>query len=264
MTYAPPPVPAPAPPAARRPAPVTVASVVLVVMGAGGLAYGVSSVAILPGVLRRFRAAADDLGAGPADVDGFVAVLRTVAWSGLILGVALFVVLLVAALGLRKGRRGARTGVWIVCALGLLGGIGAAVAVALQRGIATDLPGNGLGPALAAAYPAGWVGLNVALALGQIVGYAVVALLVGSGSGTWFARPAGAARVAPAAPWTPPGVYAPSYPAHPGVGYPAVPAPPPPAPSGPPPLPPDAAYWARPAPADPDQPPPDQPPPDPR
>jgi hypothetical protein len=249
MSYAP-------PPEARRPAPVTVASVLLVVMGAGGLAYGVSSVAVLPGVLRRFRAAAQDLGAGPTDVDGFVAVLRTVAWSALVLGVALFAVLLVAALGLRKGRRGARTGVWVLCGLGLVGGIGAAVAVALQRGIPTDLPGNGLGPALAAAYPAGWVGLNVALALGQIVGYAAVALLVGSGSGTWFARPPGPAQAAPAAPWTPPGVYAPSYlgPAHSPGFHPSAP---PPAPPGPPPLPPDAAYWARPASPDPDQPPPD-------
>ncbi|GAA0808689.1 hypothetical protein [Spirilliplanes yamanashiensis] len=275
MTYAvPATTPSPGPPApTRRPAAVTAASALLAAMGAAGLVYAVAMLAITPAVVDRFRRVAARTGSGAADADGFVTLLTAVSWVGLLLAVVLAAVLAAASVGLRRGRRGARTATYVVCGLGLAGGGGSAVAVAVQRGLGTDLPGEGLGPALTAAYPAGWVGLNIALALLQILGYALVALLLATGSGTWFDRwrpgaptwGAGRPVCAPPAPagwappgvatwpppaWTPPGPAGPPPPApHPFVGYPGIAngQPAPPAPSGPPPLPPDALDWARPA-----------------
>lgn len=256
------------PPAGRRPGGVTLASALLVSMGAAGLAYAVTTLVITLGVVRRFRVAAADTGASAADVGGFVTAFNVVAWIGLILALALAAVLVAASVGLRRGRRGARTVTWVICGLGLAGGLGAMLAVAVQRSVTSDLPGSGLGPAITAAYPAGWIGLNVALALAQVLGYAVVALSLATGSGTWFARPAAGDPPRPGG-YPPPGIYPPpgGYPPPPGypgsslAGYPGIATgyPAPPAPTGPPPLPPDALDWARPA----DRPPVPAPPPSP-
>jgi hypothetical protein len=173
MSYAVEPPPAPDVPR-RRPVPVTLAAGLLGVMALAGLAYAVATLAVTPGVVGRFRAAA--AGADRADVDGFATVLWVAAAVAAVLAVILFALYVVLALGLRRGSNAARIGAWVVSGLGLLAGCGSTVAVVVQRrGIET--PGT-LGTALADAYPSGWIGLNIAMAIAQMAGYLAVAVLL--------------------------------------------------------------------------------------
>ena len=169
-----------------RPVVVTLAAALLAVMGLAGLGYAVATVAVTPGVIGRFRAAA--AGADRADVNGFVTILWTVAAVATVLGVILFALYVVLALGLRRGSNAARIGAWVVCGLGMLAGCGSALAVIVQRrGVET--PGT-LGTALAGAYPNGWIGLNLAVALAQMAAYVVVAVLLAASPGGFFRHPA--------------------------------------------------------------------------
>ena len=169
-----------------RPVPVTLAAVLLAVMGLAGLGYAATTLAVTPGVIGRFRAAAT--GADPADVDGFVTILWTVAAVATVVAVILFALYVVLALGLRRGSNAARIGAWVVSGLGVLAGCGSAVAVIVQRrGVET--PGT-LGTALAGAYPDGWIGLNLAVALAQVAAYVVVAILLAASPAGFFRRPA--------------------------------------------------------------------------
>jgi hypothetical protein len=173
MSYAVEP-PAVAGTARSRPLPVTLAAALLAVLGLAGLGYAVATLAVTPGVVGRFRHAA--AGADPSDVDGFVTVLWVAAAVAAVLAIILFALYVVLALGLRRGSNAARIGTWVVSGLGLLAGCGSAVAVVIQRrGVET--PGT-LGTALADAYPNGWIGLNIAMAVAQMAGYVAVAILL--------------------------------------------------------------------------------------
>jgi hypothetical protein len=153
-------------------------------MGLGGLGYAVATLAVTPGVVDRFRAGA--AGADSTDVHGIVTVLWVAAAIATVLAVILFALYVVLALGLRRGSNASRIGVWVICGLGLLAGCGSTVAVLIQRG-GDGSPGT-IGAALTDAYPAGWMGLNLALAVAQIVGYALVAILLLVSPGTFFGR----------------------------------------------------------------------------
>jgi hypothetical protein len=170
--------------APRRPGTVAPAAALLGLMGLGGLGYAVATLAITPGVVDRFRAAA--AGADSTDVDGLVTVLWVGAAIAMVLAVILFALYVVLALGLRRGSNASRIGVWVICGLGLLAGCGSTATVLIQRS-GDGSPGT-IGTALADAYPAGWIGLNVGLAIAQIVGYAVVAVLLFASPGTFFGR----------------------------------------------------------------------------
>jgi hypothetical protein len=183
MSYAVEP-PATAATAPRRPGRVALAAALLAAMGLAGLGYAIATLAVTPGVVDRFRAAA--AGADSADVDGFVTVLWIGAAIATVLAVILFALYVVLALGLRRGSNASRIAVWAVCGLGLLAGCGSTVAMLIQRS-GEGSPGT-IGTALADAYPAGWIGLNVALAVAQIVGYALVATLLLVSPGTFFGR----------------------------------------------------------------------------
>jgi hypothetical protein len=186
----------PANTARSRPVPVTLAAAVLALLGVAGLAYAVATLAVTPGVVGRFRTAA--AGADRADVDGFVTVLWVSAAIAAVLAIILFALYAVLALGLRRGSRAARIGTWVVCGLGLLAGCGSALAVVIQRrGVET--PGT-LGTALADAYPNGWIGLNIAMAVGQVAGYGAVAVLLAVSPGRFPRR---AAAAGPVYPWPP-------------------------------------------------------------
>ena len=171
--------------APRRPGTVAPAAALLGLMGLGGLGYAVATLAITPGVVDRFRAAA--AGADSTDVDGLVTVLWVSAAIAMVLAVILFALYVVLALGLRRGSNASRIGVWVICGLGLLAGCGSTATVLIQRS-GDGSPGT-IGTALTDAYPAGWIGLNVGLAIAQIVGYAVVAVLLFASPGTFFGRP---------------------------------------------------------------------------
>jgi hypothetical protein len=176
---------APAAPASRRPLPVVVASALLAAMGLGGLAYSVTTLAVTPGVVDRFRTGA--AGASTTDVDGFVTVLWVAAAIGTVLAVILFALYVVLALGLRRGSNGARIGAWVVSGLGLLGGCGATLTVLIER--AGDDASGTMTTALLDAYPSGWIGLNLTLAIAQVIGYVAVAVLLLVSPGEYFGRP---------------------------------------------------------------------------
>lgn len=256
MSYAvPPPVMTPAP--ARRPVPVTVAAVLLVLMAVVGLGYAVLTMAVVPGVLDRFRreARAD----GRFNFEAYSTGVWVLAAIGLALGVILFALLIALAVGLRRGSNAARIGTWVVCGLGLLFGCGSTVTVAVQRSGEGD-PGT-LGVILSEAYPGYWIGLNLTLSVAQMVGYLTVAVALIVAPAEYF-RPGTRAEPSALAALPPYG----STSAYPGPsqsgGYPAAAAvpsasgPPPPggyppgaSPTSPgPPQPgPDDEYWARPS-----------------
>ena len=243
VTAAPPPVPAPGP---RRPAPVTLAAAVLTLMALVGFAYAIATISTAPGTVSRFRAAA--VGAASTDIDGYVSVIWIGAAIGTVLAVILFALYIVLALGLRRGSNASRIATWVVCGLGLLAGCGSMTTVLLER--SGDGDPQSLGAALSDAYPSSWIGLNLSLAIAQMVGYVIVALLLLAARGAWFGRgpaaPSGlqqpgyaapgyitpgyaAPGYGPPGPGAPPGYGAPgsgySYGAPYGPGYPPAPAP---------------------------------------
>jgi hypothetical protein len=236
---------------ARRPGAVVSAAVILVLMALGALAYAVAGLAILDGTVERFRASAGGTGATAADVDTAVSLLRVSVILSAVVTVLVGLVLVALALGLRAGRPGARVGAWVVCGLGLLCGCCALAVLVGERTAPLRLGADervtaDLLARLADAYPSGWIPVNAALSVGQLLGYAVVAaLLTLPAAGAWFRRSAPGGPVAPSSAPTPP--YRPAGPppagwAAPGPGGWAAPGPPPggwagPSPYAPPPSP---------------------------
>lgn len=226
MSYAaPPPVTAPAPAAApSRPVPVAFASVLLIVMAVVGLVYAIATLAVAPGTVDRFRTAAGTSSA--TDIDGFVTVVWIGAALGAVLAVILFALYVVLALGLRRGSNAARIATWVVAGLGLLAGCGSTVTVALERG--GDPPRDTLGAALADAYPGSWIGLNVGLAVAQMLAYVLVAVLLLASPGTFFGRAPKPLPpdpfAAPPSPYGAPGGYPGAQGGYPGAqgGYPGA------------------------------------------
>src|SRR5690349_17011000 len=104
--------PAPTTSAPRRPGSVTSASALLILMAVVGLGYAVATLAIAPGTVDRFQAAA--AGGNSADVDGFVTVVWIGAALSAVLAVILFALYVVLALGLRRGSNAARIATGVV------------------------------------------------------------------------------------------------------------------------------------------------------
>jgi hypothetical protein len=202
---------------------VTLAAVLLAVMAVVGLGYAVVTLVVTPGVVSRFRTAA--AGTDPTAADGYVATLWVGAGIATVLGIILFALYAALALGLRGGSPAARVATWVVCGLGLLAGCGSAIAVAAQRNGSDG--SDELLVMLGAAYPGGWIGLNLALSVAQMLGYVVVAVLLAVSPRAYFRRDRASA---PPVAWPQP-----TYP------YAAPPVAPPPPPG------PDDQYWARPS-----------------
>jgi hypothetical protein len=213
--------------APRRPVTVGLAAALLAVMGVGGLVYAVATLAVTPGVVDRFRQGSAS--ADSADVDGLVTVVWVAAAIGTVLAVILFALYIVLALGLRRGSHGSRVGVWVLSGLGLLAGCGTTATVLIEQS-GRGTPGS-LGTTLSDAYPGGWIGLNIGLAIAQIVGYAVVAVLLVVSPGTYFGRPPAQPPATPTyggipsygatSPYGPPAGYGPPQPGYgpPQPGY---------------------------------------------
>lgn len=228
---------APVPEAApRRPVTVQLAAGLLTLMALVGLGYAVATLAVTPGVLDRFR---DATGSGRgSDIDGYVTGVWLLAALGAVLAVIIVALYVVLALGLRRGSRRSRIGTWVVCGLGVLFGCGTTATVAIQRA-GTGNPAS-LGAALTDAYPGYWIPLNISLAVAQMVGYLVVALLLAIGTRGFF-RPG-----APAAPAPGTGAYVtlPTYGS--ANAHPPSSSAPPSGPAASPPSGPDDDYWSRP------------------
>jgi len=224
--------------APRRPVTVRLAAALLALMGLVGLGYAVAAIAVAPGVVDRFRAAAGP--AGSDDVDPYITGVWMVAALGAVLAVILFALYIVLALGLRRGSQASRVGTWVVCGLGVLFGCVTTVTVAAQRSGTGDP--EALGSALSDAYPGFWIKLNVSLAVAQMLGYLVVAMLLAISPGGFFGRgtPSVSQNRAGGAYVTLP-TYGSANAYSPGPFQPSPP------PVSPPPAAPDDDYWARPS-----------------
>jgi hypothetical protein len=188
MSYAVQTPPVAAPPPGRRPLSVAMAVGLLWAMAATGLTYAIGMVTVTPGVVGRFRGAA----AGSDAADGFVAVIWLVAALALVLSLLVVALFVVLGIALRRGSRLGRGVTLGVCVLGVLAGCGTLAILAVQRA-GDPVPGT-LSDALDSAYPNGWIVLNVAVAVAQVVAYLVVGVLVlmaprdffgNSGSSEW-------------------------------------------------------------------------------
>jgi hypothetical protein len=224
----PPPIAAapPVSPSGRPPA-VTFAAALLWLMAGVGLIYAIATVAIVPGTIDRFRdvTAAPVSGSftGDNDPEYYVAVVWLGAAIALALAVIAFALFVVVGLSLRRGSNAARIATLVVSVLGILGGTAGVLTLAAQRS-GNSAPWS-LGAQLSDAYPDGWIGTNAGLAIAQILGYALVGILILTAPRTFFRRPA--------APSAPQPVYGAAYPgygvpanaaypssAYPGPGYP--------------------------------------------
>ncbi|MBG0560473.1 hypothetical protein [Actinoplanes aureus] len=193
MSYAVQP-PVVAPPARSRPAAVTTAVVLLWTMAVVGLAYAIGMVAIAPGTIDRFRDATGDTD----QVESFISVIWIDAAVALVMAVLVVALFAVLGVGLRRGSRLARGVTLGICVLGFLAGIGSLLAIAGQRA-GEALPGS-VGAALGAAYPNGWISLNVAVAAAQVLAYLVVAVLLLLAPRPFFASGSAASGNPPAHP----------------------------------------------------------------
>jgi hypothetical protein len=186
---------APQPTPAGRPPGVTAASVALWVMAAAGLIYAITTLVIIPGVVNRFQDASggsfSQVQGSDTTVDYYIAVLWLGAAIALVLGIILLALYVVLGLALRRGSNAARIATLVVCGVGVLAGAGTLVTVAVQR---SGNPARGtLGDQLTNAYPGGWIGSNVALAVAQVIGYVLVGLLILTAPAAFFRRPGGPA-----------------------------------------------------------------------
>ena len=196
----------PAPPSAPppRPATVTLAVVVLAALALGGTAYAIVGLAVVGGVLDRYRELAAAAGATAAEIDSLAVLPVGLAVLATILALAVAGLLLVLARGLARRQAVARLVTWLVSATGLLcGGVTLAVVVA-QRAVSPDFVFDPVDTtvvtALAEAYPRWWLPLGAALPVAQVLGYLVVALLLCSpAANRYFRRTARPASSAPAA-----------------------------------------------------------------
>ncbi|WP_189079958.1 hypothetical protein [Mangrovihabitans endophyticus] len=187
---------------------VTSAAAVLCVMAVVGLGYAVATVAVAPGLTDRFRSSA--VGVRRDAVEGYVTVVWIGAAIALVLALVLVALYVTLAVGLRRGSNGARIATWVVAGLGLIAGCGSTATVLIQRR-GEPVPGS-IGAALADAYPHGWIGWNVTLAVAQMLGYILVAALLAAAPGAYFGR-----RPAPG---RPPVFYPPVH--QPAIGYPSA------------------------------------------
>ncbi|MEV5691023.1 hypothetical protein [Micromonospora globbae] len=219
----------PQPVPARRPATVTLATTVLLLMAVLALAYVVVGLLVVGGTVDRFRSAASGSSATTDDIDGVVALLRTSAVLAAVINVLAAVLLAVLALGVAGGRPGARVATWVVCGLGLLCGCCGLTVLVVQRSTPLRLGADDQATAellnlVGDAYPPWWIPLSAGLSVGQALGYLVVAVLLAlPAANVWFRR-------RPPAPSVPPG-FPPSVP----PGFPPAPPGFPPAPHQPPP-----------------------------
>jgi len=152
----------------------------LLLMGLGSVFYAVAGLALMPGIVGRFRDDATAAEIRPDSVDAAVAVLRAVPITAAVLGLLAAGLLAGLAIGIQRGVNGFRIATWVVCALGLIGGGLAAIAGFVQRLGSWSIDGSdvGLGRALVDAHPAWWLWTSAVLSILQAVGYVVVAVLL--------------------------------------------------------------------------------------
>jgi len=182
---------------------VSAATLVLLAMAAGSACYGIAGLALMPGIVDRFRGMAGVRGVRLDDIDAGAMALRIVPVTAAVVGVAAAVLLAGLVIGLRRGGNGFRVATWVACGLGAVGGVLAAVVGFLQRfgGLRVDGADTELFRALADAHPAWWLWFSATLPVLQAVGYVLVAaLLAMPAANAYFRRTPPPAVAAPPPP----------------------------------------------------------------
>ncbi|MGK5674766.1 hypothetical protein ACSNOB_18235 [Micromonospora sp. URMC 106] len=180
--------------AARRPAAVTLAVAVLLLMAVAALAHAVAGAVSLGGTVARFREAAQGTSAGPDQIDRVVTLLRVSTVLTAVVSLLAGLLLAGLALGLRARRSGARTATWVVSGLGLILGCCALALLGVQRAAPLRLGEDDRATAellglVADAQPSWWIPLGAGLSVGQVLGYLVVAVLLAlPAANAWFRR----------------------------------------------------------------------------
>ncbi|SCL59381.1 hypothetical protein GA0070606_3091 [Micromonospora citrea] len=215
----------------RRPAVVTLAVAVLILMAVAALAHAAAGAVTLGGTVARFRDAAQGTSASPDEIDGVVTLLRVSTVLTAVVSLLAGLLLAGLALGLRARRDGARTATWVVSGLGLLLGCCAAAVLVGQRTSPLRLGEDDRSTAellglVDDAYPSWWIPLGAGLSVGQVLGYLVVATLLAlPAANAWFRRRP--AAPAPQQPPTPPAPQPAPHPGHQPTGAPPAPPYPP-------------------------------------
>ncbi|MFG3706666.1 hypothetical protein ACGF7U_18315 [Micromonospora sp. NPDC047670] len=217
--------------AARRPAAVTLAVAVLLLMAVAALAHAVAGAVSLGGTVARFRDAAQGTSAGPDQIDRVVTLLRVSTVLTAVVSLLAGLLLAGLALGLRARRSGARTATWVVSGLGLILGCCALALLGVQRAAPLRLGEDDRATAellglVADAQPSWWIPLGAGLSVGQVLGYLVVAVLLAlPAANAWFRRRPAATD--PQQPPTPPAPPPAEHPWHQPPGAPPAPPYPP-------------------------------------
>ncbi|GIF50387.1 hypothetical protein Afe04nite_49260 [Asanoa ferruginea] len=170
----------------RRPGAVVGAGGVLLLMAFGSVLYGATGLALMPGIIDRFQAAAFTAGVTVDEIDSATRLLRGVPIAAAFVGVVGAVLLVVLAIGTLRGNSAVRVAAWVVCGVGLVGGGLAAVFGFAQRiGSWSD---DAVIQALTAAHPGWWLWTSAVLSVLQALGYVVVALLLASPAANAYFR----------------------------------------------------------------------------
>jgi hypothetical protein len=160
----------------RPPGPVRGAAALLLFMALGGLVYGGIGLALMPGIVDRFQAAARDSGVPIDEINGGTTLLRGMPIAAAFVSVVAMVLLIVLAVGLMRGNHGVRIATWVVCGIGLVsGGLAALFGFAQRVG---TFDNDAMLAAIDGAHPSWWPWTSAALSVLQAVGYVVVALLL--------------------------------------------------------------------------------------
>jgi hypothetical protein len=189
----PPPVPPaypPAPPAAapgghrKRPAVVTAAAAILLLMALCQLGQSVLGLSSMASTVNRFKDRAAVIGAAQSDIDSHVSQIRVSYVLGMIFAILFAVVLAGLAYGLLKGSNGARIATWVIAGIAIICDCCSSVFYFGANGI--DITRNGdnysmdsqLAQAQLDAFPAWYLATGGGISLLQLLGYIAVAVLL--------------------------------------------------------------------------------------
>jgi hypothetical protein len=226
----------------RRPVPVTVAAVLMLIGAALGLAAAITFLAAAGNIASEFRQRAENTDATPSDIDAISTGLQAGFIAG---GVAVAVVAIIVgvlAFGVLRGSNAARIATLVLLALSVCCGFlsslstqGVDRASDMRYGDMDSETGRQIAEALNQSVPS-WLGATAGtLTCLQILGYiAVAVLLLLPASNAYFRRTPPAAVRPPTGPppgGTPGSMPPSSAPPPPPGAWPPPPAPPPP-PSG--------------------------------
>lgn len=214
MSYQPPyppsypptqPMPAAAPEPRRRPAVVTVASVLMFLVALLTLISSIIALATMNRIIDGFREQAALTDASPADIDAFVNVIQAATIVTALVLMIFALVLAGLAFGNLRGSNTTRVLTLVVCAFGVLcgccgifGAVGQTGATSFSTDNTDTQTAEELGRALGDAYPDWWLPVNGGLSALQLLGYIVIAiLLVLPASNAYFRKPAPASQGQP-------------------------------------------------------------------